>query len=99
MQLPTILLFAATAAALALPEPIPRPNPESCDETCPNPCRQAIRNTYCTGAKKSISGGPLPAAFKNQWNCPAGSSSPPATYIQMTQNGAAEGGVTVFCTI
>ncbi|KAF4775759.1 hypothetical protein HER10_EVM0000433 [Colletotrichum scovillei] len=68
MQLPTILLFAATAAALALPEP-------------------------------STSGGPLPAAFKNQWNCPAGSSSPPATYIQMTQNGAAEGGVTVFCTI
>ncbi|KAH9234780.1 hypothetical protein K456DRAFT_1724339 [Colletotrichum gloeosporioides 23] len=42
---------------------------------------------------------PPPAQFKNQWNCPAGSSSPPATYIQMTQNGAAEGGVTVFCTI
>ncbi|CAI0652825.1 unnamed protein product [Colletotrichum noveboracense] len=60
----------------------------------------ANTNTYCTGKKVSeLNNTPPPAQFKNQWNCPAGSSSPPATYIQMTQNGAAEGGVTVFCTI
>ncbi|KAF4834029.1 hypothetical protein CGCTS75_v003603 [Colletotrichum tropicale] len=95
MQLSLILLSAASVA-FALPQPVP----QSCDETCPNPCRQANTNTYCNGKRASeINNTPPPAQFKNQWNCPAGSSSPPATYIQMTQNGAAEGGVTVFCTI
>ncbi|KAF4911106.1 hypothetical protein CGCVW01_v011464 [Colletotrichum viniferum] len=95
MQLSLILLSAASVA-FALPQPVP----ESCDEICPNPCRQAHTNTYCTGKKASeINNRIPPAGFSNQWNCPAGSSYPTATFVQMTQNGAAEGGVTVFCTV
>lgn len=87
---PSFILLSSVSVTFALP---------LCAESCPNPCRQAITNTYCTGARNAIFGTPPPAKFKNQWYCHAGGSSPQGAYIRMTEDGAAEGGVTVYCVM